>query len=97
MRVRSPRFLLAGFLLVSGGLPYLPGNGFVISVAVLMFLKGGWFVLTELLASEDLYRDHQLFRSTLEEHDHLEKELNRLMEQWETMNAELEYLESCNL
>ena len=54
-------------------------------------------VLTQLLASEDLYRDHQLFRSTLEEHDHLEKELNRLMEQWEAMHAELEFLEACNL
>jgi ATP-binding cassette subfamily F protein 3 len=51
-------------------------------------------VLTRLLASEDLYRDHQLFRSTLEEHDQLQQELNEFMNQWERMNSELEILES---
>ncbi len=51
-------------------------------------------VLTRLLASEDLYRDHQLFRSTLEEHDQLQRELDKFMEQWERMNSELAALES---
>jgi hypothetical protein len=43
--------LLAGFLLIAGGLPYLPGNGLVISMAAIMFLKGGWFLLSELSMS----------------------------------------------
>ncbi len=51
-------------------------------------------VLNKLLASEDLYRDHQLFRSTMEEHDQLQQELNSLMDQWEKMHAELDSLEA---
>ena len=50
-------------------------------------------VLNKLLATEELYRDHQLFRSTMEEHDQLQQELNKLMNQWEEMHAELESLE----
>jgi ATP-binding cassette subfamily F protein 3 len=49
-------------------------------------------VLTQMLASEELYRDHQLFRSTMEEHDQLQKELTRFMDQWEKLNSELELL-----
>jgi len=51
-------------------------------------------VLNQLLASKDLYRDHQLFRATLEEHDQLQQELDKLMDQWEKMHAELESLQS---
>ena len=51
-------------------------------------------VLTQLLASEDLYRDHQLFRSTMEEHAQLQRELNKFMEQWEKLHSELEALQS---
>ncbi len=50
-------------------------------------------VLNQLLASEDLYRDHQLFRSTMEEHDQLQQELDKLMDQWEKRHAELESFE----
>jgi len=50
-------------------------------------------VLNQLLASENLYRDHQLFRSTMDEHDQLQQELNSLMKQWEIMHAELEALQ----
>lgn len=50
-------------------------------------------VLTQMLASEELYRDHQLFRSTMEEHDQLQKDLTRFMDQWEKLNSELELLE----
>jgi ATP-binding cassette subfamily F protein 3 len=50
-------------------------------------------VLTQMLASEELYRDHQLFRTTMEEHDRLEQELNRSMEQWEKLNSDLETLQ----
>jgi ATP-binding cassette subfamily F protein 3 len=50
-------------------------------------------VLTQMLASEELYRDHQLFRTTMEEHDHLQQELNQFMVQWEKLNAELEELQ----
>jgi hypothetical protein len=51
-------------------------------------------VLTQLLASAELYRDHQLFRSTMEEHDHLQEELHHFMEQWEKLHSELESLQS---
>jgi ATP-binding cassette subfamily F protein 3 len=50
-------------------------------------------VLNQMLASEDLYRDHQLFRSTMEEHDQLQDELGGMMEKWEQLNADLEVLE----
>jgi ATP-binding cassette subfamily F protein 3 len=50
-------------------------------------------VLTKLLASEELYRDHQLFRTTMEEHDQLQHELEKCMERWERLHAELEGLQ----
>jgi ATP-binding cassette subfamily F protein 3 len=50
-------------------------------------------VLTQMLASEELYRDHQLFRSTMEEHDQLQNELGGMMEKWEKLNADLEALQ----
>ena len=50
-------------------------------------------VLTQMLASEKLYRDHQLFRSTMDEHDELQNELNGFMNQWEELQSELELLE----
>jgi ATP-binding cassette, subfamily F, member 3 len=50
-------------------------------------------VLTKLLASEELYRDHQLFRATMEEHDQLQQDLSKCMEQWEKLHAELEELQ----
>jgi ATP-binding cassette subfamily F protein 3 len=50
-------------------------------------------VLNQLLASEELYRDHQLFRSTMDEHDRLQQELDQFMGQWEKLNAELENLQ----
>jgi ATP-binding cassette subfamily F protein 3 len=50
-------------------------------------------VLNRMLASEELYRDHQLFRSTMQEHDRLQAELTRLMAQWEGLNAELEAMQ----
>jgi ATP-binding cassette subfamily F protein 3 len=51
-------------------------------------------VLTQLLASEELYRDHQLFRTTMEEHDNLQRELLQYMDQWEKLHSELEELQS---
>jgi ATP-binding cassette subfamily F protein 3 len=50
-------------------------------------------VLTQLLSSEELYRDHQLFRTTMEEHDNLQQELSRCMDQWEKLHANLEELQ----
>lgn len=50
-------------------------------------------VLNQMLASEELYRDHQLFRATMEEHDKLQKELERYLEQWEKLNSDLEALQ----
>jgi ATP-binding cassette, subfamily F, member 3 len=47
-------------------------------------------VLNEMLASEALYRDHQLFRTTMDEHDRLQEELKRFMEKWEQLHSELE-------
>jgi ATP-binding cassette subfamily F protein 3 len=51
-------------------------------------------VLSKLLASEDLYRDYTLFRSTMEEHDHLQAELARYMEEWERLQTELSALQT---
>jgi ATP-binding cassette, subfamily F, member 3 len=51
-------------------------------------------VLTQLLATEELYRDHQLFRVTMEEHDKLQEELTRFMTDWEKLNSNLEDLQS---
>jgi ATP-binding cassette, subfamily F, member 3 len=47
-------------------------------------------VLNEMLASESLYRDHQLFRTTMDEHDRLQQELNAFMAKWEQLHSELE-------
>ena len=49
-------------------------------------------VLAQMLASEELYRDYTLFRSTMEEHDRLQAELSRFMEQWEHLQTELSTL-----
>ena len=49
-------------------------------------------VLNQMLSSEELYRDHQLFRVTMEEHAQLEKELGGFMAEWERLNADLELL-----
>jgi ATP-binding cassette subfamily F protein 3 len=46
-------------------------------------------VLNQMLASEELYRDHQLFRSTMEEHDKLQQELEQYLEKWESLHLEL--------
>jgi ATP-binding cassette, subfamily F, member 3 len=51
-------------------------------------------VLTQMLASEELYRDHQLFRTTMEEHDQLQQELNRFMDQWERLHSDMETLQN---
>jgi ATP-binding cassette, subfamily F, member 3 len=50
-------------------------------------------VLNQMLASEELYRDHQLFRSTMEVHDQLEQELGKFMEDWENLHLELASIE----
>jgi len=54
-------------------------------------------VLTKLLATEELYRDHQLFRTTMEEHDRLQQELNHCMAEWESLNSELEKLQNTRI
>ena len=51
-------------------------------------------VLTQMLASEELYRDHQLFRTTMEEHDQLERELAEFMAEWEKLHAHLADLQN---
>ena len=51
-------------------------------------------VLTQMLASEDVYRDHQLFRATMDEHDQLQRELAQFMEQWEKLHRDLEDLQN---
>jgi ATP-binding cassette subfamily F protein 3 len=51
-------------------------------------------VLAKMLASEELYRDYTLFRSTMEEHDRLQAELARYMEEWEKLQAELSSLQA---
>jgi ATP-binding cassette, subfamily F, member 3 len=46
-------------------------------------------VLAQMLATETLYRDYQLFRATMEEHDTLREELTRFMEEWERLQTQL--------
>jgi ATP-binding cassette subfamily F protein 3 len=50
-------------------------------------------VLSRMLASEELYRDYTLFRSTMEEHDRLQEELQAYMEDWEKLQSELSSLQ----
>ncbi|MEJ2109417.1 MAG: ATP-binding cassette domain-containing protein, partial [Acidobacteriota bacterium] len=49
-------------------------------------------VLNQMLASEELYRDQQLFRSAMQEHDDLQSELVRLMDEWEKRQREFDSL-----
>jgi ATP-binding cassette subfamily F protein 3 len=51
-------------------------------------------VLNRLLASEDLYRDYPLFRTTLEEHDQLQRELDEFINQWESLQSKLAKLQT---
>jgi ATP-binding cassette subfamily F protein 3 len=51
-------------------------------------------VLAKMLATEELYRDHQLFRTTMQEHDRLQSELDSLMQQWEDLQSELATLQA---
>ena len=46
-------------------------------------------VLAQMLASEELYRDYSLFRTTMEEHDRLQEELAGFMQKWEKLQSEL--------
>jgi ATP-binding cassette subfamily F protein 3 len=48
--------------------------------------------LNQMLASEELYRDHQRFRTTMDEHDMLEKDMDVYMAEWEKLNSNLESL-----
>jgi ATP-binding cassette subfamily F protein 3 len=49
-------------------------------------------VLSKMLASEELYKDYTLFRSTMDEHGRLQKELAEMMRRWESLQAELQEL-----
>jgi ATP-binding cassette subfamily F protein 3 len=50
--------------------------------------------LGRILASEELYRDYPLFRTTMEEHDRLQVELARLLERWEKLQSDLAQLQA---
>ena len=50
--------------------------------------------LDQMLATEELYRDYPLFRTTLEEHDRLKEELARFLDQWEKLQSQLASLET---
>lgn len=49
--------------------------------------------LARRLASEDLYRDYLVFRATMDEHEQLQEELGRFMEDWERLQTELSALQ----
>ncbi len=49
-------------------------------------------VLSQMLASEELYRDYALFRATMEEHEGLQEELALFMGEWEKLQNELDAL-----
>ncbi len=40
--------IIAGIILAVGGLPQFPGNGFVITIAAVMLIKGGWSWLSNI-------------------------------------------------
>jgi ATP-binding cassette subfamily F protein 3 len=48
--------------------------------------------LAQRLASEDLYRDYALFRAAMEEHEQLQGELARFMQEWENLQSDLAHL-----
>jgi uncharacterized membrane protein HdeD (DUF308 family) len=37
--------IIAGIILSASGLPYLPGNGLVVTLAAIMLIKGFWYVV----------------------------------------------------
>ena len=45
--------ILTGVLLLTGGMAFLTGNGLVITLAIFMLFKGGWFFLTEFTKSKE--------------------------------------------
>jgi ATP-binding cassette subfamily F protein 3 len=45
--------------------------------------------LGQMLASEELYRDYPLFRTTMDEHEQLQQELTAFLEKWEKLQEEL--------
>ena len=49
-------------------------------------------VLSQMLASEELYKDYTLFRSTMDEHERLQAELAEMMRKWESLQATLQEL-----
>ena len=49
--------ILAGIILAVCGLPYFPGNGFVMTVAIIMLIKGGWSWLSNLATPTGLKLD----------------------------------------
>lgn len=40
--------IVAGVMLSASGIPNLPGNGFVVTLAVILLVKGAWFLITGL-------------------------------------------------
>ena len=50
-------------------------------------------VLSQRLATEELYRDYALFRATMEEHEQLQSKLKSLMEEWENLQTQLAELQ----
>jgi ATP-binding cassette, subfamily F, member 3 len=51
-------------------------------------------VLAQMLSSSELYRDQQLFRSTLDEHERLQSELAGFMDAWEKLQQKMQELQS---
>jgi hypothetical protein len=49
--------IIAGIMLAVGGLPYLPGHGLVITIAIIMIIKGGWSWLSNIASPKGLNID----------------------------------------
>ena len=56
--------------------------------------EGRIATLAQMLATEELYRDYPLFRTTLQEHDRLKEELTQFLDQWEKLQSQLASLET---
>jgi hypothetical protein len=49
--------IIAGIILVVGGLPQFPGNSFVVGIAAIMIIKGLWSWISNVASPEGLNID----------------------------------------
>ena len=55
--------IMAGIMLSASGLAYLQGNGFVVTIASVMLIKGAWFMITGLSGGR---KPWEIFEGTID-------------------------------